>query len=337
MLKTTDKNTDFSENDWNVLSEFWHPVALSAEVGSEPVAVTLLDSDLVAYRNKDGLVVSANYCPHRGTRLSHGSLSPDGDLICPYHGLHFGAKGQCTSIPSAPDAKIPKKLCLDVFQCDEKYGLIWVCLADKPRFPIPTFDFYDDTSLQKANMSTVWEAAAGRHIENFCDTSHFSFTHLGTFGDPNNPVVEKYKVEERDNGIYYEIMTPQQDGSVFQGDANYAMLLSEYELFYPFAAYLKLHFPRGIEHIVDVVCPISAEKSRIFMVKARDHDMDLPANEWVDFQAAVNEEDRLMVESQRPVELPIDLSAEFHIAADAFSVAYRRKLKEFGLEGPNLV
>lgn len=70
MLKTTDrKRTDYSENDWNVLSEFWHPVAFSNEVGDKPVALTLLDSDLVAYRNADGLVVAANYCPHRGTRL----------------------------------------------------------------------------------------------------------------------------------------------------------------------------------------------------------------------------------------------------------------------------
>jgi len=62
--------------------------------------------------------------------------------------------------------------------------------------------------------------------------------------------------------------------------------------------------------------------------------MDEPVDDWINFQEITNEEDRGTVEDQCPEELPLDLSAEFHIAADAFSIAYRRKLKALGLEGP---
>ena len=44
------------------------------------------------------------------------------------------------------------------------------------------------------------------------------------------------------------------------------------------------------------------------------------------------EQDRPVVESQRPAELPLDLSAELHIrGADAVSVAYRRFIARLGV------
>jgi len=42
------------------------------------------------------------------------------------------------------------------------------------------------------------------------------------------------------------------------------------------------------------------------------------------------EEDRLMVETQRPESLPLDLTLEAHIPADKSSIAYRRGLKKMG-------
>ncbi len=44
----------------------------------------------------------------------------------------------------------------------------------------------------------------------------------------------------------------------------------------------------------------------------------------------VFEEDRLMVETQRPERLPLDLTLEAHIPADRSSIAYRRGLQKMG-------
>ena len=50
-----------------------------------------------------------------------------------------------------------------------------------------------------------------------------------------------------------------------------------------------------------------------------------------DFNRRVFEEDRAIVETQYPEDLPLDLMAEAHIRADRASIAYRRGLKELGL------
>ena len=48
------------------------------------------------------------------------------------------------------------------------------------------------------------------------------------------------------------------------------------------------------------------------------------------FNLRIFEEDRLMVETQRPESLPLDLTLEAHIPADKSSIAYRRGLKKMG-------
>lgn len=47
------------------------------------------------------------------------------------------------------------------------------------------------------------------------------------------------------------------------------------------------------------------------------------------FQALILDQDRPIAESQRPEELPVDLSQELHIAGpNRASIAYRRRLAE---------
>jgi len=42
-------------------------------------------------------------------------------------------------------------------------------------------------------------------------------------------------------------------------------------------------------------------------------------------------EDKAIVEGQRPEELPLDLSAELHVQSDRMTIAYRRQLAGLGL------
>jgi vanillate O-demethylase monooxygenase subunit len=51
----------------------------------------------------------------------------------------------------------------------------------------------------------------------------------------------------------------------------------------------------------------------------------------VDIETKIFNEDRAIAESQRPEELPLDLSEEFHIRADRMSTAYRKRLVSLGL------
>lgn len=50
-----------------------------------------------------------------------------------------------------------------------------------------------------------------------------------------------------------------------------------------------------------------------------------------DFNAQIFAEDQEMVESQKPEELPVDITMEAHFEADRSSTMYRRILADWGL------
>ena len=75
-------------------------------------------------------------------------------------------------------------------------------------------------------------------------------------------------------------------------------------------------------------CPLSAKETRNFTWNARNYDLDPDRDQgFIEFQQVILEQDRVVVESQRPEELPIDLSEELHIkGVDRVSIEYRRWL-----------
>src|ERR1043165_2380843 len=72
--------------------DHWHPVLLSEDLRSRPVAVTLAGQALVFFRTSDGIGVLDDLCPHRRLRLSCGEVN-GGKLQCKYHGWTFNACG----------------------------------------------------------------------------------------------------------------------------------------------------------------------------------------------------------------------------------------------------
>ncbi len=51
----------------------------------------------------------------------------------------------------------------------------------------------------------------------------------------------------------------------------------------------------------------------------------------MDYNVKIFDEDRDIVQSQYPEDLPIDLQEEVHIRADKTSIAYRQELGRLGL------
>jgi phenylpropionate dioxygenase-like ring-hydroxylating dioxygenase large terminal subunit len=315
----------FSLNDWNVLANYWHPVAESTDVNeTTPFATRLLDVNLVLYRLAGGLCASVDLCPHRGTRLSLGRIN-DGNLICPYHGLQFDARGVCVKIPgSTRVGQIPDRFRITSFLTEERYGLVWVCLSGHPAAPLPDWSAIERDGNQRGTMQCVWNASAARHVENFNDIAHFSIAHADTFGDRFHPRVMDFEVRTQPHGLSFAVTVPLLDGNPFTDAPRYGDIRCEYNFTFPYASRLTLNYTKGIEEICDAAAPVSAGQTRIFILKSRDHDQDQSHAEWIKFQNAVNEEDRLMVESQWPVTLPLGARAEWHLGSDKFSVAFRK-------------
>src|ERR1700722_20017616 len=158
----------FSESDWRALALFWYPVAFSKDVGNKPYPAILLDERVVVYRISDGTLVAArDICSHRGVPLSLGHVEGD-EIICRYHGLRYDREGRCTCIPAHPGGAISPRLRLDMYQAQERYGLVWVRLVDDGPCALPEMEEWDDKDyLQVLPDSVVIEAAAGRQIGGF--------------------------------------------------------------------------------------------------------------------------------------------------------------------------
>jgi len=69
------------------------------------------------------------------------------------------------------------------------------------------------------------------------------------------------------------------------------------------------------------------------MFLARNYALDESDEGFRKFSLEVAEQDRIVVESQRPEALPLDLSEEFHLRGpDNCAVVYRRMLRELGID-----
>jgi vanillate O-demethylase monooxygenase subunit len=326
----------FDADDWRIIARYWYPVALSREVEAGPLAVRLLDVPLVAYRHQGVVVVADDICPHRGVPLSRGSGDEHG-IRCAYHGLRFGEGGRCVHIPAHPDAKIPGRMNLRTYPAVERYGLVWTSLAAPvPEMPeIPPMQHWDDDGFQQINCPWIDIAAfAGRQVEGFLDVAHFGFVHLASFGDPGNLEVPDYTPVATADGFEVEYRSSVSNYPIGARDRNPPGFewLRHFRMHLPFTATLVVHFPEGGRlSIMNAASPVSARMTRMFAPIARNFDLDLPVQAVYDFNRTVFEEDRAIVEVQKPENLPLDPKLEVHIPADRSSIAYRKGLRELGL------
>lgn len=333
-MLTPPTNCTFTPSDWQVLSQFWYPIAFIREVKDKPITAKLLDQDLVIWRSATGITVAADRCPHRGIPLSMGYVQAN-DLVCAYHGLHYNSAGQCTKIPAHPDATIPSQMCLKTYAAIEAYGLVWTTLTGSNPPILPEFSEWNDPDYQQILPDAVpLETSAGRQMEGFLDVSHFAWVHTETFGNANNPIVPPYEVTTTDRGLiadYFSTVSNFPKALQHLGPEGYQWR-RKFEVFLPFSARLTVYFP-GSDRlcILNLASPTTSQTCRMFVPICRNFDQQASLEPVYAFNYQVFAEDKAMIEAQQPKELPLDIRAEAHIQADRTSIAYRKGLLNLGL------
>lgn len=311
------------------LSNYWHPIAIAEEIGGQPQRFRLLSEDLVAFRADDGDVrVFSDLCIHRGVALSLGFVE-DGVLHCGYHGWAYDDTGACVHIPSlAPGSPIPTKARAIVHRVAERYGLVWVALdepiADVPGFPAD--EWTDPGTRTFVSHHYTWKTSAGRSVENFMDISHFPYVHEGILGSRDNTVVGEHIVEDRDGVLYYYLEAPE-PSTLHSGEDD--VIRWEYFLTGPFTIHLRKTVPNGNRTLISMAsCPTDDTTTDMFLWLARNYDLDPTHDQgMIDFTHQIMEQDRSIVESQRPERIPVDLRDELHLKVpDASGIAYRKLL-----------
>ncbi len=320
------------------LEHFWHPVALSSEVGRDPVAVRLGGQGWALARFSDGLAAFADACPHRRARLSAGEFV-DGALQCPYHGWRFASDGRCVVIPALDeDANIPERANLRrPAAVMEQDGLVWMA-AEDPRAPVP--DLQPGVPLGGAGVATVFlpvvrvEANAAILVDNFLDEAHFPFVHAATIGGAGPEPIARAEIDRQGlsfTAIREHTFTNLTDPAVRDGTrpAEQRRRMT-YRYQAPLTATLLLEFldAEGWNFITFTAQPEDARTCRIYQSVTGPGLADpAEAESLAKYEMSIFEEDLdLQRKALSGLEFPLDPAAELHIRADRISVEFRRVL-----------
>ncbi|WP_127492281.1 aromatic ring-hydroxylating dioxygenase subunit alpha [Paenibacillus glycanilyticus] len=314
-----------------VLEHEWHPVAIAADVSDTPKQVIVLGEKVVIFRTKQGVKAMKDLCIHRGVPLSLGRVDND-EIVCAYHGWRYDGEGQCVCIPALPKSQaIPLKAKTQTYLCQERYGFVWVCLGE-PREDYPPLEGKIEEGLLPIWMGPYpVQASAPRVIENFLDVSHLMFVHEGLLGDSEFAEINDYNVHQVDGALVTDeivVYQPDPDGRGIGVDNRYI-----YEIYTPCCVKLVKGSEGSDEifHLFLIVLPETETTCTAFMLQLRNYAPDVPDQVFIDFQNTLLEQDKRIVEEQKPELLPLDLQAELHLKCDRVAIAYRRRLKELGV------
>lgn len=315
-----------------ILLNDWHPVATPAELDAQPLmSVRVLGEDLVLWKAGGHYLAWQDLCIHRGTKLSGGKVVAE-QLHCPYHGWVYNAEGRCVHIPAHPEQQPPAKARVKTYPLQERYGLLWVCLGE-PVNEIPPFPEWGQAGFAQAVCAPIRHVPAHgpRLIENFLDAAHFPFVHAGVLGDPAYPEMNDFEVRVGLQGVEsdpIEIYQP----APYGGAAGKVIYI--YHAYRPFTAHFTKLVPAATHGLMITLTPHAELDTTVWFVIASTSHTDntkLQA-EYTPRITAIFEEDRQIVQTQRPELLPLDLQAELHLKSDRVAIAYRKWLRELGLQ-----
>ena len=339
-MTTSHATSDFlavaaEERLYNAMREnFWFPVAYSDDLRDEPQGFTLFGKNLVVARLEGEARVFEDLCRHRGSALSLGKIVEGRELRCSYHGWTYNAEGRVTRVPAKEELSPAfANVRLPSFPTLETSGLVYTTLGD-PKFPPPAIDELDDPSYRFLHLDIYeWDCSLPRRLENYFDFSHFAWVHDGILGDSEQPHIEDYDVDRVGGelrfiaGPFVEF-TDNVKNSPEAGSSDTVGVMKRYQVFMPNA--MKLNSEAGaVEGYVlwVAIAPVGRKRTRCFTYVDRNYpgrDEDFRA-----FAQNVTDQDKPIVESQRPEELPADLAAEMHVkGADLGTLQYRRWLLE---------
>jgi phenylpropionate dioxygenase-like ring-hydroxylating dioxygenase large terminal subunit len=332
-----------------MLRREWLAIAWSREIVlGKLVARRVLSTDVLLWRSQEGLHCWRDLCIHRGARLSLGAIRPGvagaksdaaarDCLICPYHAWEYAPSGECVRFPSQPELTPPAKARVETFEVRERYGVVWACLGSPAR-PLPEFPIAENSEFRTVLAGPYRFRAQGpRVIENLLDVAHLGFVHAGLLGDPERGEIEDYEVIPGESGgengprrrgpeaREIRIWQPDPDGTGTSALVNY-----HYWVDGPLTAgFQKTHGDQRFG-ILAQVAPVDEETCESRLIMSLNYGREIPDAELLSFQDKVSEQDRIVVESQRPELLPLDLQAELHLRSDRMAIAYRKWLRAIG-------
>ena len=172
------KRSDIADRDTPLIRNQWYVAALSEEITRTPMRRTILEQDILLYRNQEGKPIGLqNRCAHRSFPLHLGALNGD-NIVCGYHGFEYNTEGRCVHVPAL--GKPRPTIRIQPYPVVEIGPFVWIWAGDP--------EAIDHGKLMKQPWFTEsgWRYVSGyipieanylgMH-ENLFDLSHFPFLH----------------------------------------------------------------------------------------------------------------------------------------------------------------
>jgi nitrite reductase/ring-hydroxylating ferredoxin subunit len=122
------------------LRRFWQPVCLSEQLTDLPLAIRIMDEDLVVFRDFSGDIgLLHRQCSHRRASLEYGVIAEHG-IRCCYHGWLYDVDGTILETPGEPeDSPIRQTLCHGAYPVIEYGNIVFAYMGppqSRPEFPV---------------------------------------------------------------------------------------------------------------------------------------------------------------------------------------------------------
>ncbi|GAA5164858.1 aromatic ring-hydroxylating dioxygenase subunit alpha [Viridibacterium curvum] len=316
-----------------MLRHFWYALFPMHDLDSGPKPFTLLGEDIVIWKKTDGTPAAArDRCCHRTAKLSKGYVEGD-NIVCGYHGWTYDCSGACVKIPQFTTEKIPSGAKIEAYRCVEKYGYVWVALAE-PLRPIPDFPEEGKPGYRRIfQLYDTWHCTPMRMMENSFDNSHFSFVHKGTFGDFGNPIPISYGLNETDYGfeaqVSVSVLNPP-DAHPITGSTEPRVTRHMVNRYYlPFCRRMGVSYESGIDHMV-YNCATPIDDERMVLVQwlyRNDSEEQCSTQKLIDWDTRVTLEDKYILEATDfDVCMDTRRREEFHMPSDKPGLLIRKQI-----------
>ena len=300
-----------------LIANVWYVAEWSANVTDQPVQVKMLGRDFVLFRDSAGQVAClSNICCHRGASLSHGKCQDDGTLSCPFHGWRFNAGGRCTTIPSAadPTGHVPASARVDSYPTEERHGLIWVFLGDRPEEAHALFDMPEDQdpAWRRVTFTDTWQTNVHWMKMVDLDQVHLHIVHGIPLNEENPSRPSEHSVERLPNGFRTHLVSrpPPRGGSWAQLRQERTTVNSYLTFYLPgFTLYGKVDIGAAGASFCNVFysmgTPIDEENTRLFFIAFRNFMLDPDKDQdHLDRNLKNIGQDKAIAEGHRPRRAP---------------------------------
>ena len=246
-------------------------------------------------------------CPHREVSLALGSIE-NGRLAWGYPGWEFGGAGSCLPIPFNPATGVARRGAT-ALPSRELGGLLWVFTGfDPDSEPVLAPHLLDD-SLARFDYYEDWDCHWTRAMENMLDFPHLPYVHRTTIGrfvrrkQKRNSRLT-FDLEDTDYGFRFGTRVD---------DNPPGASLSWYR---PNSMILDTMPEPRIQRVQIFCIPTEPNRTRMLLVTVRNFATHPAAGLVFDkFNLKVLHQDKAIVESSDPVEVPVGRAVGAHRSA----------------------